>query len=225
MSHGKMAPQAYTKQILQEAFEWWSEQPESFRSQIQDSDDLVGYYLRVHRGEAVTQAVDDSGNGFTKSSQESFSSELKGLAQDLSSFEGYSESKKAQRPHFLSKDHSATSHRANKHNQSGAQGGSGAFSQKKPQQPQQIQMPQPQPQQLQQQQQLSLPTMSNQLLVPQAQSDKPVQNMNGQFFKLDGRSLQMVKEARELLNLSSDEEALRALISFGAQKFKNLLKS
>jgi hypothetical protein len=85
MSFDKMPPQAYTKETLQEAFEWWSEQSEDLRNQIQDKDDLVGYYLRSNRSRKVAPPKE----GFTRSAKESFSSELKGLAKDLDGFEGY----------------------------------------------------------------------------------------------------------------------------------------
>ncbi|MGH1468560.1 MAG: hypothetical protein ACRBBP_06745, partial [Bdellovibrionales bacterium] len=85
MSYGKMPPQAYTKETLQEAFEWWSEQPEELRNQIQDKDDLVGYYLRINRGEEPPK----NEGGFSKAAKESFSSELKGLVKNLDAFEGY----------------------------------------------------------------------------------------------------------------------------------------
>ncbi len=228
MAFGKMAPQAYTKQILQEAFEWWSEQPESFRSQIQDSDDLVGYYLRVHRGEATTQAVDDRGEAFSKASKESFSSELRGLAEDLSSFESYPEDSKSQnsshQPRFMTTSASQVASKPKRPGSFQSSQSSNLNSAVTNNQQPGLRKTQVQQQQTIQQQQLALPTMSNQLTVSQSGALSKPLDASSQAVKLDTRSLKMVKEVKELLNLTSDEEALRALISFGAQRFKSLLK-
>ena len=46
--------------------------------------------------------------------------------------------------------------------------------------------------------------------------------MQGSFFKLDPQSKATVARAKEALNLSSEEEALRALISLGKSKIKSI---
>ena len=85
MSYKKMPPQAYTKETLQEAFEWWNQQPEDFRDKVQDKDDLVGYYLKVRRSPMDTEV--------SEVAKASFSSELKGLAKNLDDFESYKASR------------------------------------------------------------------------------------------------------------------------------------
>lgn len=196
MSYGKMPPQAYTKETLQEAFEWWSEQPDELRSQIQDKDDLVGYYLKVCRGVALPKKE----GGFTKAAKDSFSSELKGLVKNLDAFEGY-EDKKGSNPNKRPTQHK----------------------------PQSLELPkssvfEPLSSQLQ------FPEMSNPLVaaavedVPSTASPALVAtDVQSQFFRLDGKSKESVAQAKQILNLSSDEEALRALIALGDAKIKGLI--
>ncbi len=210
MPYGKMPPQAYTKDTLQEAFEWWSEQPDELRAKIQDKDDLVGYYLRINRGGGESSDPVESG-GFTKKAKESFSTELKGLVKNLDAFEGY-EGDQVKPTQGAFKTHQAS----------------------KPQTVE-LQRPQSPPQQhhvFEPASQLQFPEMSKPL-VPTAEATQPlkVQNSNqittknspGQFFRLDENSKASVAQARKLLNLSSDEEALRALIALGSAKMKSLI--
>lgn len=206
MPYGKMPPQAYTKETLQEAFEWWSEQPDELRAKIQDKDDLVGYYLRIHRG--VEEDPQKEG-GFTKTAKESFSSELKGLVKNLDAFEGYEgREKKAPQQTFT----------------------------KPVYQPQVQPQPRPQTVELSKQHvfepasQLQFPEMSKPLVPTQtetpqgaASSALVTKNVANQFFKLDETSKVSVAQAKKVLNLSSDEEALRALVALGVNKLKGLL--
>lgn len=218
MPYGKMPPQAYTKETLQEAFEWWSEQPEEFRAQVQDKDDLVGYYLRINRG--VT--AEPKKEGFTKAAKESFSSELKGLVKNLDTFEGY-EGKEApqQRPAQVSVQTPVVAH---------------AFAESSPVlQKKHIFEPAAQ---------MQFPEMSKPLIPARAENVAAAaaagsgaaivatsttsalattSSAQGQFFKLDAKSKSSVAKAKELLNLSSDEEALRALIALGGAKIKGLI--
>ncbi len=204
MSYGKMPPQAYTKETLQNAFEWWSQQPEDLRNQIQDKDDLVGYYLRLHRG---IEPPKNEG-GFTKAAKESFSLELKGLVKNLDAFEGYEEkmiqpptkSEEKPKPKFCEQlkipqvKHSTTTPVFNPSNQ------------------------------------LQFPNMSKPL-IPTKEADimisKPSTLANSKiqekFFKLDEKSKISVAKTKKLLNLSSDEEALRALIALGKSRIKELI--
>ena len=187
MSYGKMAPQAYTKETLQEAFEWWSKQSDDFRSQIQDKDDLVGYYLRS-RGEAPSKA--EKSEGFTETAKASFASELKGLAKNLETFEDYAKPKSKM--------------------------GSG---------------PSPRDQKpiFEPVQQMQFPDLSKSLVPTEDEKAWVVEAKNNNnpsvkssFFKLDPQSKATVLRAKEALNLSSEDEALRALIALGKSKIKSI---
>jgi hypothetical protein len=221
MSYGKMPPQAYTKETLQEAFEWWSEQPDELRNQIQDKDDLVGYYLKVNRGS-------DSSNqsGFTKSAKESFSSELKGLAKNLDAFEGYdretaakNEQRNAQVQNHQNASHAASSYVAERaHNSHHHTPKASGVRHKQVFEPSiQLQFPE-----------MSKPLVPSSEEVNSALNLGPGGSMvsqgtkSQQFFKLDEKSKASVAQVRSLLNLSSDEEALRAIIALGISKVKSL---
>lgn len=188
MSYGKMPPQAYTKETLQEAFEWWSEQTEDLRSQIQDKDDLVGYFLKS-RGEKLY--VPEKMEGFTRTAKASFSTELKGLAKNLEDFEDYTGQTSQPRKTSVVKE------------------------QKLEVEPS-FQMP--------------FPDLSK-TLVPASDDRNPTSNtmiakskanIQNSFYKLDPQSKATVLKAKEALNLSSEDEALRALISLGKSRIKSL---
>ncbi len=214
MSYGKMPPQAYTKETLQEAFEWWSEQPEELRNQIQDKDDLVGYYLRINRGEEPPK----NEGGFSKAAKESFSSELKGLVKNLDAFEGYEG--KGPKPQEKPKPQRSF--------EPAPKAQVPGVATKAPAQTFEPRMP---AHVFEPSRQMQFPEMSKPLVptvVEGAQAPKPQSSLvttesKGQFFRLDERSKDSVARARELLNLSSDEEALRALIALGGAKIKGLI--
>lgn len=188
MSYGKMPPQAYTKETLQEAFEWWSKQPDDFRDKIQDKDDLVGYYLRVNRGRGRGET-----EGFTKAAKESFSSELKGLAKNLETFEDY-------QPRPQVKTAPKKGNVFEPSSQMDLLNVAKPSFEEEPnrEHPQSLNLPQP--------------------LKPASSPQKS----DALFFRLDEKSRVMVKEAKEKLNLSSEEEALRALIALGHARLKSL---
>jgi hypothetical protein len=188
MSYGKMPPQAYTKETLQEAFEWWSEQTDDLRSQIQDKDDLVGYYLKSH---GIKSYTPENSEGFTRTAKESFSSELKGLAKNLEDFEDYTAP-------------SAQSKKVSNYRE-----------QRVETQPS-FQIPFPD---------LSktlVPASDDKTPVSSSLQVKPKANIQNSFFKLDAQSKETVRRAKEALNLSSEDEALRALISLGKSRIKSI---
>lgn len=204
MSYKKMPPQAYTKETLQEAFEWWNQQPEDFRDKVQDKDDLVGYYLKVRRGFPESEV--------SEVAKASFSSELKGLAKNLDDFEGYQSANAQEKKRFAmpvrpSAHVSSLSH---------------------------VQAPSaPEPSV-----QLKFPDMTKAPVVAESVDfeetkrkalavkpslDEKSIDSNNKYFKLDSKSLEVVKEVRRALNLSSDQEAIRAVIALGASKITSLL--
>ena len=207
MSYTKMPPQAYTKETLQEAFEWWNQQPEDFRDKVQDKDDLVGYYLKVRRGYPESDV--------SEVAKASFSSELKGLAKNLDDFEGYQSGKSPEK--------------------------------KIPSPPLQAKSVPPQPPQpsfhpnqekVEPSVQLKFPDMTKspvvaegldfeeskkKPLVPTPAVEERFTDGNNKYFKLDPKSLESVREVRRALNLSSDQEALRAIVALGASRLSSIL--
>jgi len=217
MSFKKMPPQAYTKETLQEAFEWWNQQPEDFRDKVQDKDDLVGYYLKVRRGYPDSDVSDVA--------KASFSSELRGLAKNLDDFEGYQSDKtdEKKKPAFFTTPTEVQKQAAPKVP-------SMSFMQSKA--PVESSKPEPAVQ-------LNFPDMTKSPVVTEAfELDsgvkksltlKPMKDearsMVGdtKYFKLDAKSAEYVTQVRRALNLSSDQEALRAIISLGASRLSDLL--
>lgn len=211
MPYKKMPPQAYTKETLQEAFEWWNQQPDEFRDKVQDKDDLVGYYLRVRRK--------TGGSDISDVAKASFSSELKGLARNLDNFEGY----KSDRTSSQSPQASQTNEKKETrfYNQSPS-----SHSEKKES-----------GMSYEPSMQLKFPDMSKSPVVtPEAAETPRPQTLNlpktldqknidqsDRYFKLDEKSYHAIKKTREALNLSSDNEALRAIIALGESKIKSLL--
>jgi len=76
---GNMPPQAYTREMLSQAFEWLKTQPVSIRERATTADGLVSMYLQSRRtsGAAVVDAP----------SVESFKSDLRNLAENMRTFE------------------------------------------------------------------------------------------------------------------------------------------
>ena len=196
MSFDKMPPQAYTKETLQEAFEWWSEQGDELRNQIQDKDDLVGYYLRSNRSPGANKVAKTPREGFTKTAQESFSTELKGLAKDLDDFEGYQpKAQVQQRPREQQQQYKPVFEPAL-----------------------QMQFPDLSKNLVPTKEKTGEPGSSSPAVVSKSKSLAP----QNQFFKLDVKSKASVAKVKEALNLSSEEEALRVLIAMGESKVKSL---
>ncbi|MAE73645.1 MAG: hypothetical protein CL675_06090 [Bdellovibrionaceae bacterium] len=88
-------PQAYTKEVLGEAFEWLSQQPTSVRSRAKDADSLVSLYLHARRHGPL--AFSQAGQKESPASLASFKSDLKDLAQGMKQFEFETEMASAQK--------------------------------------------------------------------------------------------------------------------------------
>ena len=87
---GNMPPQAYTREMLSQAFEWLKSQPSHVRERATTADGLVSMYLQSRR---ATGAVPDAPLSNVGSlpieapSVESFKSDLRNLAENLRTFE------------------------------------------------------------------------------------------------------------------------------------------
>lgn len=49
MNRTKIPPQAYTREMLQKAYEWMNRQPDSIKEQASSVDNLVSLYMRAQR--------------------------------------------------------------------------------------------------------------------------------------------------------------------------------
>lgn len=73
-------PQAYTRDTLVKAIEWMNQQPASLRERAGSADLIVSYYLQARRRMTAAQME-------APVSGESFKADLKHLAEDLKQFE------------------------------------------------------------------------------------------------------------------------------------------
>ena len=74
-----LPPQAYTRDILVQAFEWWTVQPQTLKERATSADAIVSYYLQARRRGSVNADAPLSG--------EAFKADLKSLAEGLKQFE------------------------------------------------------------------------------------------------------------------------------------------
>jgi hypothetical protein len=145
-----LPPQAYTRDILVQAFEWWSTQPPAVKERATTADAIVSYYLQARRRGAINPDAPISG--------EAFKADLRTLAEGLKQFE----------------DSVA------------------------PPIPLRSQAPTPTPQP-----------------APPPQSGVVV-------WSVDARSIQAAKEIQNRLNLGSEIEALRMLVTLGVERSRQL---
>lgn len=90
MIRGNLPPQAYTREVVANAYNWLQSQPEPIRRMAQNTDTLVALYLRAKRnGESAPhspQATIQHPENDTPASSENFRSQLKNLASEIQQF-------------------------------------------------------------------------------------------------------------------------------------------
>lgn len=194
-----LPPQAYTKDTLVKAYQWLQHQNDNIREMATNPDILVSLFLKAKmQGESALE----------RPSIQNFKSELKSLAGMMSEFEVLEPGRMP--PQSSSQVSSPPSSAV----QSYTTG-------------QQILNPT-------QQSQLAAAATQAGAIRPQAQS--PAANFQTQAApcnppllassplpELDTRSWLMIHEVKNQMNLSSDVEALRLLISVGRNKLKSLM--
>jgi hypothetical protein len=197
----RMPPQAYTKEVLATAFDWLSRQPENIKKSIRTSDDLVGLYLRSVRSKEGVAPSQKSNEDL--SSAKSFRSELQGLALNLKQFEDKNaeqETKEVSAPvseylHELNLMMSAQPAKTQERNQEQPQ-----FAYK---------------QNLASDESTALPSSaSRDTIIPES--------IDTVLVKLDKKTLAAIGLAKERLNLSSNSEAIRVLVSLGEKHLKKI---
>ncbi|MCB0415140.1 MAG: hypothetical protein KDD50_12450, partial [Bdellovibrionales bacterium] len=88
MDRFNLPPQAYTREDLQEAFEWLKSQPISVKERASSPDLLVSLYNHAKRHGASVFSNNNQGlKGPIKSNPEDFKSDLKNLAKGLRQFD------------------------------------------------------------------------------------------------------------------------------------------
>jgi hypothetical protein len=194
-------PQAYTRDVLVKAIEWMQQQPQSVREKATSADLMVSFYMQACRRAAATHEAPVS--------QENFKQDLKHLAEGLKQFEDI-----APPPHhpgrFPSYGHAVVEPIftpqpvEQMHVEMGAQRNQYLHQQHMHQQQTHVHVHQPAP-------------------PPHPQPAPPsAPKPNGMQWTVDAKSLAIARDVQQRLNLSSESEAIRMLITFGAQKARDL---
>lgn len=200
MSFSNLPPQAYTRDVLAAAYEWLRTQPQSVRELATSSDNLVSLFMQSRRrpGSLNQFSSNDSAAAApTNSAMNTASAEA--FKKDLKSLaEGLKQ--------FEGAEVSSSTTAPVKVNSGN--------SQVLPQSPPSQTSPTPYPT-------IMSPPHHAPISQPQT-SPQPAQTPQ-MALSLDGRSLETLRLVQNLLNLSSEREALRMLIVLGYEKIKDFL--
>jgi hypothetical protein len=192
-----LPPQAYTRDTLVKAIEWVSTQPPSVREKASSADLVVSFYLQACR-KAASQETPVSGAAFK--------SDLKNLAEDLKKFEEPSVP-----PHYAGRlshhevpqqqpvQQQLSFHQhTHQHQHSNVR--------PLPPQPPETYFSPPEP-----------------IFKPEAKPEpKPEPPKSAASWPVDARSQVAANELQTRLNLSTETEALRILVTLGAEAAKKL---
>lgn len=188
-----LPPQAYTREMLTVAFNWLQVQPESVKKLATSPDALVGLYLRAQKFGQSSGEVD------APVSSQNFMSDLRHLAEGLKQFE-------EPKPRAENRAPQA------EHRQPQADIRSQQLTQA-------------------QQNEYMQRAMANGH-VPQASFESEINEAHNNHFRnqasapitgLNPKTLCMIREVKEHLNLSSDAEAVGMMVAIAYKNLKNLL--
>lgn len=199
MTMNPFPPQAYTRDTLVKAYQWLQNQSPQVKELATTPDLLISLYVK-----AKTQGEDF----LERPSLKTFKSELKSLAGMMGEFE--TQEKVPERIQDRTSDRASEKPHEKGHERNSERS-------------QDIHAHSPMPK--------SAPSMSPGT-APQGPGASPLGNPIGSTqlpsampappFQLDARSLLILQEVKQSLNLSSESEALRLLISMGHNRLKSL---
>ena len=86
MSNTTLPPQAFTKEMLSEAFDWLNLQPDAIKNQVKSTEGMMSLYLR-HKRHGKVGFVSESVSEQPPASIRHFQSDLKNLAEGLKQFD------------------------------------------------------------------------------------------------------------------------------------------
>jgi hypothetical protein len=173
MAINQLPPQAYTREMLSEAFTWLHKQPSGIRELATNADSLVSLYLQSRR-----RPISSLNQELQPPSAEAFKQDLKNLAQGMKQFDDPSPAE-AQ---------NTVTHKS----------------------PTTIKFSEP-----------KLPEPKAFEIKPSEPKFSEAKSVD--FKTYDTRTLEALRKTQALLNLSSENEALRALVSLGFEHIKNKL--
>jgi|GEM_PF-4832313 len=188
-----LPPEAYSKELVTEAFNWLQSQPESVRDLIQTKEQLVSIYMNEQRKQQADAPV----------SSKQFVSDLKTLAKGMEAFDKGDDSwmpppaPQASPSPTLGKDLSPQTTRPPTPPQNSPTQQNPTVSQPSPTQ--------------------NTPKRSGKLYQP-----TNAQKTAFGSHDMDPRTRQMVQEIHLRFNMSSDAEALRFLVALGYEKLNKI---
>lgn len=202
MAGPTVPPQAYTRDTLVQAYEWLKLQPQGVKERATSADTLIGLYFQAKRYPhlPLTQSspnAQPTAAANSAPSSQAFAADLKNLAENIRQFEADD----------FGPGHPATS-----------------FAEPKPSEPK------PEPRAAQE----SLAPAKPIIQAPAANSPGGIQPGQGhpnekmsfaglQFLQdLDPTTRELLKSTQLRLNLSSEAEALRILVTLGSEKLRLL---
>ncbi len=212
-----LPPQAYTREMLAVAFNWLQSQPESVKKQAASPDALVGLYLRAQK------FGPGSGEADAPVSSQNFIHDLKHLAEGLKQFEDPKDPRRnLQQNHQQNHQSHQPSHQANHPHMTAPTHAmhpplqptmhTSQFTHQAPPQTGQQQMPPPQ----------GASAINEYMQRAMNHGHIPLQDFS-EFAEVHPKSLQMIREVKEHLNLSTDAEAISLMVAIAYKNLKNLL--
>lgn len=201
-------PQAYTRDTLVKAIEWIGTQPPSVRERANSADLVVSFYLQARKTAAGLEAP---------ISHEHFKSDLRHLAEDLKKFEEPSPS------HSLSSPPTGS-------NRSPSYGYSTSPLEMWPPKAEPLRAPRTE---LRTEPRFEIPLPQErsedplrfEAARPEAMTHTPrIEQPRAPQWPVDARSLQAAREIQERLNISSETEALRMLVTLGLERARELFR-
>jgi hypothetical protein len=193
-----LPPQAYTREILTSAFNWLQTQPESVKKTATSPDTLVGLFRRAQRyGNSSVE------NDAPISSQ-NFMTDLKSLAEGLKEFEEPKErppERQSERPperRAAVMPPPMTERPIQNHSETRSSQNFAGF-------------------------QAATQSASQTNSTPYSVSTFAGDSGSAVSPTMNSRSLQMIQEVKNTLNLSSDAEALNMMVAVAYKNLKNLL--
>ena len=226
-----LPPQAYTRDVFANAYEWLQTQSESIKELAQTPDDLVALYLQARRHGHLN-------NTQNVSKSKSFKNDLKNLAEGLRQFEeGHGQQASA----VTEKIRETTKHSFTftnpppppNYNYGSQQIIEDPVFSHEDMPPIREYSPQPIQKELLDEENFERPMvkkpsekkpMPMNIELKKPNSDKlSGQNESWDLANLDSKSKLIIEDVKTRLNLSRDEEALRMLLVLGSEKLKEIL--
>ena len=225
-------PRAYTREILTTAFNWLQSQPDSVRTKATTPDALVALYMQSQRGTAYA-AANAGFDAEAPASSQAFMSDLKNLAEGLKEFDD-SRAPRAVTPPAASRakvggsqtypqSQAATpspiatpatpSATAEPPAQTYAKAAQMAYAQAQAQQAQAVAHAQA----------FVAARAQEEAAAQQASNTPSAAGVSTPLLDLNQRSLDMLREVQLAMNLSSETEAMNAMIAIAYKNLKSIL--